>query len=102
MGSPTRKLCYHGPWPVGMCAWCQVLLRFTTARAPRVSWGLGAPTHSQNLLSQLSDGAGGPGGRLGQPLGLVCPVRDGPCPGALPPGLQMGMEGAALSLLLWL
>lgn len=29
-------------------------------------------------------------------------MSDGPCPGALPPGLQTGVEGVALSLLLWL
>lgn len=53
----------RGPGPVGVCAWCQVLLRYTTAGAPRAISGVGAPTPSQN--NQLSGGAGRAGGGLG-------------------------------------
>lgn len=68
-----------GPWPVGMCALCQVLLRLTTAGAPRVSSWLGAPTHSENLTRQLSGGAGGGGRSAGlSPGGWPAPAPE-PC-----------------------
>lgn len=61
-GRPRQKaLLPTGTWPVGMCPWRQVLLKLITAGALRVRSGLGAPTHSENLTSQLSSGAGGGG-----------------------------------------
>lgn len=65
-GQPRQKaLLPMGTRPVGMCPWRQVLLKLTTAGALRVSSGLGAPAHSENLISQLSSGAGRGGKNAG-------------------------------------